>query len=516
MPPFSPSPDPTLPPARCAPAAATDVPISVSVGSQDALISFSAALGHDLNAAFVEIRHASPDRGTGMDALQAQYNRMPVHTGRDGTTPHALTEAGGLAPVQDLLSVLSDMMPHTARATGQMQGDGQAVRARGLQTPTTLASATSLVSPTTIIDAFAPPSVVIGGNRKIRHVFGNVTGFLRMRSGQAGLDLMQVLPTRTAAMVSTLISLAVPDLSRVTSVVVCPADDPEFGQTSLVRISLRVVKADPNSGQLLISSERLIPVNGVIGMDDAVASRDLASLFPRGANTLEQELGSVGATLNTTFNDLGRINADLHASNEELQGSHKAPHAVNAEVRNVDAAFQHRGLQLNAADADPQSLSRIASIPMIFLDGALCITRSLAQAAALLCLREQDLGRLLYVIAHGFNLPDLAAHAHRARNTKASVRFEVAGHDPRIWRVTIQPFIRQLVGQSDRDVAHLVLALFDLTCVHPAPSASGYGLIATERGCAGPQWCGDAAQRSVAKHFDNPDFNPPRQAEGTL
>jgi two-component system, chemotaxis family, CheB/CheR fusion protein len=345
--------------------------------------------------------------------------------------------------------------------------DLSALRTRTTRTTEPLSNATHALSPATaaIIDAFAPPSVVIDSGREIRHVFGDVTGFLRFMPGNASLDLAQLLPPRTGAILSTMIFSAQRDRSEVKSVVLQPGDDPDYKITTPLRISLRPIRQGDGgeAGQLLVSFERVAPEPA-----QAVYTADALSAASAGrAHALERELDRVRATLKATIEDLGSANEELQASNEELmasneelQSTNEELQSVNEELHTVNAEFQNKIVQLNEAYADLESLSRAARIPLIFLDRNFCITRYSAQATDLFRLREQDLGRPLFDITHDLEMPDLEAQVRASLASEDPVRTEVRGRDGRSWLVTIQP-----IHGKHNVAARIVLSFIDVSSV---------------------------------------------------
>lgn len=345
--------------------------------------------------------------------------------------------------------------------------DQSGLRRRATRAPEPLSNATQALSPATatIIDAFAPPSVVIDGSREIRHVFGDVTGFLRFMPGSASLDLAQLLPPRTGAILSTMIFSAQRERADVKSVVLQPGDDPDYKITSPVRISLRPIRQGDSgeAGQLLVSFEHLAPDPAPMPYSaDALATASAGRAFE-----LERELDRVRLTLKATVEDLGSANEELQAgneelmaSNEELQSTNEELQSVNEELHTVNAEFQNKIVQLNEAYADLESLSRAARIPLIFLDRTFCITRFSAQATDLFRLREQDLGRPLFDITHDLDMPDLETQVRNALENEETLRHEVRGRDGRTWLVTIQP-----IHGKQHVAARIVLSLIDVSSV---------------------------------------------------
>ena len=386
---------------------------------------------------------------------------------------------GSLAPLLDTTSArnkiyrLRERMRHLSSddiLVAVDRRENSARRARATRTPEPLSNATQALSPATatIIDAFAPPSVVIDATREIRHVFGDVTGFLRFMPGNASLDLAQLLPPRTGAIVSTLVFSAAREGVGEKSVILHPSDDPDYKITAPLRISLRPIRqadGDEATKQFLVSFEVLTEAPApAIGSD---AHGELAALSAGRARELEQELERVRATLKSTIEDLGSANEELQASNEELmasneelQSTNEELQSVNEELHTVNAEFQGKIVQLNEAYADLESLSRAARIPLIFLDRNFCVTRFSAQATDLFRLREQDLGRPLFDITHNLDLPHLEQQVRTAFETLETSRVEVRGRDGRTWLITIQPFVGKV-----RDAARIVLSFIDVSSV---------------------------------------------------
>ncbi len=384
---------------------------------------------------------------------------------------------GKLTPLLDTVSARSKIfrlrgeLRHLSAEDFLLSADTRKMR-RGHRTQRAPAQAihdaTQALSPSTtcLIKAFVPPSVVVDVNREIRHVFGDVTPFLRFQPGDATLDLVRLLPERIAAVVSTLIFAALRDRTQIKSVIMQPEPDEGGSGFDLpVRIDIRPV---PMAGQeavsqLVISFERLHALSRVSA--PGAQTEDIASLTASRAAELESELDQVRDTLKTTIEELGSANEELQASNEELmasneelQSTNEELQSVNEELHTVNAELQEKIMQLNEAYADLEGLSRAARIPLIFLDGFGRITRFSAQATEIFRLRDQDIGRPLMDITHTLVGFDLEARIAEAEAGRITMQHEVLDRDKRSWLVTIQPF----VGRSSEE-SRMVLSFIDVS-----------------------------------------------------
>jgi two-component system CheB/CheR fusion protein len=334
--------------------------------------------------------------------------------------------------------------------------------------PQPLDDASRALGPTAacLIQAYVPPTVIVDSNREVRHVFGDMIPYLRFREGQVSLDLMQLLPERLAAIVSTLIFSAVRDRA-IKTVVVHPADAPELNYDAPIRIDLRpIVQGPPDSPVILAVSFERLAVSGE-PHDPALEGDDINTLSVHRASELEAELERVRATLKITIEELGSANEELQASNEELmaaneelQSTNEELQSVNEELHTVNAELQEKILQLNEAYADLDGLSQAARIPLIFLDGLSRITRFSTQATELFRLRDQDMGRPLMDIRHSIDFPDLEACIEQALLSQKTLQREARSEDGRDWLVSIQPF----VGRSNEE-SRIVLSLIDVSSI---------------------------------------------------
>ncbi len=343
------------------------------------------------------------------------------------------------------------------------------VRERRLEAPAPLSDATTSVGPAAgcLIGAYVPPSVVIDGNREIRHVFGDVYPYLKFRAGDASLDLVQLLPERTAAVVSTLIFSALRDGKEPKSVILHPADDDEMAADRPLRILLRPVPANGQNGptQLIVSFETLPAAEGIPPLP--VGADDIATLSAHRTAELETELARVRDTLRKTIEELGSANEELQASNEELmasneelQSTNEELQSVNEELHTVNAELQEKIVQLNEAYADLEGLSRAARIPLVFLDAHGRITRFSSQATEIFRLREQDAGRPLTDINHSLDMPELEDRIAEAMDTQQTIQQEVSGRDGRTWLVTLQPF-----ATRSREESRMVMSFIDISTI---------------------------------------------------
>src|SRR5690606_35228955 len=105
-------------------------------------------------------------------------------------------------------------------------------------------------------------------------------------------------------------------------------------------------------------------------------------------------------------------------------------HTINAE-------YQLKISELNEANADLESLTRAAQIPLIFLDAELRLTRYTPQATQLFRFRESDIGRPIIDFNHGLVYPELFSEISAALEDPSPRQREVRDESGGNWLVTI-------------------------------------------------------------------------------
>lgn len=318
-----------------------------------------------------------------------------------------------------------------------------------------------------LADAYAPPSVLVDGDRSVLHMFGNAQRYLRFHGSAPTLDILQLLPKSVAPVVATLLHAAARDktVQRSRSVRF-EADKGEGGEDGAVHVTVRPM--DPKSlrvTRLMVSFEPVAKKRKVASPpldEDAIAR-----MSAKHAADLERELDLTRANLQDAIQELGTANEELQASNEELmasneelQSSNEELQSVNEELHTVNAEYQSKITLLNELNADLESLTRAARIPLIFLDENLCITRFTQQATSLFQLRPADIGRPITDLRHSLELTDIFDRMRAGIDDAATFQSEVQDKSGGSWLVTILPYaLRGGVG------ARVVVSFIDVSSV---------------------------------------------------
>lgn len=292
-----------------------------------------------------------------------------------------------------------------------------------------------------LLDAWAPPSILVNERFEAVHFQGDLRPFLRTRSGRASFDLTRLLPEALGAVASVLVQKARDGAGPQASdrVDLCIED---------VRYALRLHALPISSSQtdacVLLSFERLDPAGTTAGNPQEI---DLAGVARARIDILEKQLDATRADLQATIQELETSNEELQAtneelmaSNEELQSSNEELQSVNEEINTVNAEYQEKMALLNRLNADLSSMIRAVGLATIFLDDALLITRFSPDAVSVFKLRESDIGRPLGDITHRLKYPNLLEDIRRTIGSEERLEREVMTNDGEFFRVRIVPY----------------------------------------------------------------------------
>ena len=314
----------------------------------------------------------------------------------------------------------------------------------------------------TLLNQFAPPTILVNENHEAVHIYGDVSSFFRAKEGMASLQLSRLLPDTIIPVASALLYKAARDRTSLISdlvEVVLPG-----GERQALRISAHPVGNENDERLTLLCFERdkgrannnaePVHVDSVTMERTAILERELAATRESLQATIEE--------LETSNEELQATNEELMASNEELQSSNEELQSVNEEMSTVNAEFQEKMLLLSRVNADLDSMAKAAGVATVFVDSDFNITRFSPDATQIFKLRELDIGRRLDDFSHSLLYPDLMVDLETTLNLqRTSEREVISTDDKKTYLVRMLPY---LVPSSNHRGA--VATFVDVTAVH--------------------------------------------------
>jgi two-component system, chemotaxis family, CheB/CheR fusion protein len=325
----------------------------------------------------------------------------------------------------------------------------------------------------TLLKAFAPPpAILLNAGHELVHSYGNMQRFLRIREGQASLELHRVLPDPLVPVAAALLFKSERENAPVGSDVVhlpepTEADTPRH--TTPVRLCAWPVGEHEGQRYALLSFE--LAANGSApALAGEPVALDVQSEHVERIEVLEHELAATRESLQATIEELETSNEELQAtneemmsSNEELQSSNEELQSVNEELNTVNAEYQEKIDILNRVNADLDNLIRVASDCTVFVNDQLQLTRYTPQATQIFRVRPGDLGRPLDDLAHTLDYPDLMRDLRHTLAHEVPLEVSRTGAQGRHYLIKMLPY--RVPSSSVRGV---VLSFTDTTSLREA------------------------------------------------
>jgi two-component system CheB/CheR fusion protein len=293
-----------------------------------------------------------------------------------------------------------------------------------------------------LLEAFAPPSVLVDKKYEALFYSGAVDRYLQVAPGEANRNILVMArdglrPNLRAAL----------EKARDTGL---PTSKPgaqihRDGVGYSIEIAVRPVPA-----------EDMLLVSFVEEREPAARAAD-ANARPEDTSRvlqLEQELDATHKELNAVIRDLEISNEDLRAvneealsineefqsANEELETSKEELQALNEELTALNAQLQESLEQKRATAADLQNILDSSDVATLFLDTTLNIRFFTPAARLLFGVTGVDIGRPLADLAQRFHDDALLADAQTVVATLAPKRREIESQDGNWYIRRILPY----------------------------------------------------------------------------
>ena len=313
-----------------------------------------------------------------------------------------------------------------------------------------------------LLEAYAPPSILVNDRHEAVHLFGQVQPFIRLRDGLASLDLNRILAEPLVPVASALLYKVAKDgIHLISSPILL--EQPGIGRIS-VQLSVRPLKMEADERYMLLSFERKALPEGLHELQPV----DVSAENSAHVEMLEHELAATRESLQATIEELETANEELQAtneelmaSNEELQSSNEELQSVNEELNTVNAEYQEKVLILNRLNADLDSMEKAVGLATVFIDADLHVTRFSPDAVELFRLRPTDIGRPLDEITHVINHPELMHDLRKTLRSERVIERELSTASGKQLLMRLLPY-----RVSSSSAIGAVATFIDVTAIH--------------------------------------------------
>lgn len=296
---------------------------------------------------------------------------------------------------------------------------------------------------TSLVQLFAPPTVLVDSTFRVIESHGEVGRYLRVASGKPQFTLLALVPRGIVGSLRSQLQRAI-----------------RTGKTS--RGLAREIEIE---GRLVMLQTSVHPVERAPGEKLCMVSFQESELRQRQRPTVEQEtrdavhglerelaaarenLHSVIEELETSNEELQALNEELQSSNEEMQATNEELHSSNEELQStneelltVNEELEHKSLELGFTIEDLENIQNGLDSPLLVTDARGHFRHINSDARRLFGLTAEHLGTPLSLPREtGLGL-QLASYIQKVMGSGSSQEFHATVNGQE-FRVCLQPHV---------------------------------------------------------------------------
>ncbi|MDK8462460.1 chemotaxis protein CheB [Marinobacter sp. SS13-12] len=311
-----------------------------------------------------------------------------------------------------------------------------------------------------LLQVYAPAAVVLNADADIVYISGRTGKYLEPAAGKANWNIHAMAREGLREPLCTALHQAMEQKEplELTGVLV----QSESG-THAVDVTIQALsEPDALKGMtMVVFREAPTPAPSRRRKPASAAESDHAEeiqRYQREIESLRQQAKQTREELQASNEELQSTNEELQSANEELTTSKEEMQSMNEELQTINTELQTKLDDLALAQSDMQNVLNSIEIAVLFLDQDLNVRRYTERTAAIISLRESDIGRPISDLTTSLRYPDLQEDARRTLNTLAVSEKQITTNDDRWFSVRIIPYRR-----LDNMIDGVVITLVDIT-----------------------------------------------------
>lgn len=323
----------------------------------------------------------------------------------------------------------------------------------------------------TLLQHFNASVILVDELGNILHFFGSTGKYLEHPTGDANLNLLNMVGAKLSANIRVVLRKLANDNEPVTfeRVQLNRGD-----VSSRVNVTIRSVVGRLKGERCYAvifqdAPEELefdaLPRKEAIaspGEDESLVTQlesELKSLKNEFQLTID-EYETSAEELKAANEEILSINEELQSTNEELETSKEEIQAVNEELNTVNQQLNSKIEELTEVNNDLVNFLNSSNVATIFLDNQFRIKRFTPSTTNIINLIASDIGRPIDHMAHHFAGLDLTADAKNVLRSLIPLRKEVRASDGRWFTMTCVPY-----RTVDDKIDGVILTFNDVTAL---------------------------------------------------
>jgi two-component system CheB/CheR fusion protein len=322
-----------------------------------------------------------------------------------------------------------------------------------------------------LLSRYVPAAVLVGSDLDVLQTRGQASRYLELPSGKVSLSLLKLIKPGLMFDVQNAVAEARASRTPVRRDHLQLELNGQFTVISLEVIPFHGPRQPAQCFLLVFEEEpadRQPPeaAPGTLSADSDAKDRLNAQLKRELSATKEYQQSIIEALeasneeLQSANEEIQSGNEELQSTNEELQTSKEELESANEELNTVNEEMQNRNFQLAQTNNDLLNLLVSVNLPIIMVNVDLSVRRFTPQAAEMMGLTADDVGRQFVRLNLRVKPPHFEAMMLEVLRD-GEVRQREFKHDKILYRLRATPY-----KTSDGLVEGVVAAFFDITDVN--------------------------------------------------
>ena len=316
-----------------------------------------------------------------------------------------------------------------------------------------------------VLEALAPPSVVVDERWNVVHVSTSASRFFQQSGGPLARRITELVRRELRDELHSLLHRATeqqaPQLSTFVAV--------RFNGTPhrVALLAQRRIRTENGAVDILVtfldagvSNEPEQP-----DLDEASGQirqvREQLRQAERRIETMRDEHYLTNEDLRAANEELQSLNEEYRSTTEELETSKEELQSLNEELQTVNQELKLKLEEVSRAHGDLENLITAADVAILFLDPDLRIKRFTPQLGHIFNVKTRDLDRPISDLTHTLHYGTLEGDARKVIATQEPTHRTVSSDDGRIFAVRFRPYTTDGRQTSDG----VVITFVDVTAI---------------------------------------------------